>query len=121
MQRIKLMTDSACDLPGSLARQLGIEVIPIPIAVDGKGYVSFDFRYDTAWENSNQRYIVDSSYEEAYYYTTQSGCEFLITADSGHVWAECCTAHANVSLSGAYLTTDAVEQIVEHLALSIKE
>ena len=90
-------------------------------AVDGKGYVSFDFRYDTAWENSNQSYIVDSSYEEAYYYTTQSGCEFLITADSGHVWAECCTAHANVSLSGAYLTTDAVEQIVEHLALSIKE
>ena len=39
MQRIKLMTDSACDLPGSLARQLGIEVIPIPIAVDGKGYL----------------------------------------------------------------------------------
>lgn len=90
-------------------------------AADGKGYVSFDFRYDTAWENSNQSYIVDGSYKEAYYYTTQSGCEFLITADSGHVWAECCTAHANVSLSGAYLTTDAVEQIVEHLALSIKE
>ena len=39
MQRIKLMTDSACDLPGSLARQLGIEVIPIPIAVDGKEYL----------------------------------------------------------------------------------
>ena len=90
-------------------------------AADGKGYISFELRYDTSWENSNQSYIVDSSYEEAYYYTTQSGCEFLITADSGHVWAECCTAHANVSLSGAYLTTDAVEQIVEHLALSIKE
>ena len=66
-------------------------------------------------------YRVALGYEKAYYYTTQSGCEFLITADSGHVWAECCTAHANVSLSGAYLTTDAVEQIVEHLALSIKE
>ena len=90
-------------------------------AADGKGYISFELRYDTSWENSSQRYIVDGSYEKAYYYTTQSGCEFLITADSGHVWAECCTAHANVSLSGAYLTTDAVEQIVEHLALSIKE
>ena len=84
-------------------------------AADGKGYISFELRYDTSWENSNQSYIVDSSYEEAYYYTTQSGCEFLITADSGHVWAECCTAHANVSLSGAYLTTDAVEQIVSLL------
>ena len=64
---------------------------------------------------------MDGSYEEAYYYTTQSGYEFLITADSDHVWAECCTAHANVSLSGAYLTTAEVEQIVEHLALSITE
>ena len=90
-------------------------------AADGKGYISFELRYDTSWENSSQRYIVDGSYEKAYYYTTQSGCEFLITADSGHVWAECCTACANVSLSGAYLTTTEVEQIVESLSLSITE
>lgn len=90
-------------------------------AADGKGYISFELRYDTSWENSSQCYIVDGSYEKAYYYTTQSGCEFLITADSGHVWAECCTAHANVSLSGAYLTTTEVEQIVESLSLSITE
>ena len=36
MQRIKLMTDSASDLPNELAQQLGIEIIPFPIAVDGK-------------------------------------------------------------------------------------
>ena len=83
--------------------------------------ISFELRYDTEWENGSQSYAVDSSYEEAYYYTTQSGCEFLITADSGHVWAECCTTHANVDLHGAYLTTAKVEQSVEHLALSIKE
>ena len=47
MQRIKLMTDSACDLPGSLARQLGLEVIPIPIAVDGKGYLEGVFIHKT--------------------------------------------------------------------------
>ena len=39
MQRIKLMTDSASDLPNELAQQLGIEIIPFPIAVDGKGYM----------------------------------------------------------------------------------
>lgn len=90
-------------------------------AADGKGYISFELRYNTEWENGSQSYAVDSSYEEAYYYTTQSGCEFLITADSGHVWAECCTTHANVELHGAYLTTAEVEQIVEHLSLSIAE
>ena len=90
-------------------------------AADGEGYICLELSYDTAWQNSGQDYIVDGSYEKAYYYTTQSGCEFLITADSGHVWAECRTVHANVDLHGAYLTTAEVEQIVEHLALSITE
>ena len=39
MQRIKIMTDSASDVPNDVARQLGIDIIPIPIAVDGKGYL----------------------------------------------------------------------------------
>lgn len=39
MQRIKLMTDSASDLPKEIAQQLGVDVIPIPIAIDGKGYL----------------------------------------------------------------------------------
>ena len=89
-------------------------------ANDGKGWVRLEIMYDTTW-NLSPAYIVDGSFEEAYYYTTASGCEFLITADSDTVWASCTTAKTNVSLYGAYLTTAEVEQIVEHLALSITE
>lgn len=89
-------------------------------ANDGKGWVRLEIMYDSTW-NLSPAYIVDGSFEEAYYYTTASGCEFLITADSDTVWASCTTAKTNVSLYGAYLTTAEVEQIVEHLALSITE
>lgn len=89
-------------------------------ANDGKGWVRLEIMYDSIW-NLSPAYIVDGSFEEAYYYTTASGCEFLITADSDTVWASCTTAKTNVSLYGAYLTTAEVEQIVEHLALSITE
>ena len=89
-------------------------------ANDGKGWVRLEIMYDTTW-NLSPAYIVDGSFEEAYYYTTASGCEFLITADSDTVWADCTTAKTSVSLYGAYLTTAEVEQIVEHLALSITE
>lgn len=89
-------------------------------ANDGKGWVRLEIMYDSTW-NLSPAYIVDGSFEEAYYYTTASGCEFLITADGDTVWASCTTAKTNVSLYGAYLTTAEVEQIVEHLALSITE
>lgn len=89
-------------------------------ANDGKGWVRLEIMYDSTW-NLSPAYIVDGSFKEAYYYTTASGCEFLITADSDTVWASCTTAKTNVSLYGAYLTTAEVEQIVEHLALSITE
>ena len=39
MQRIKIITDSASDLPKEITDQLGIEVLPIPIGVDGVGYL----------------------------------------------------------------------------------
>ena len=76
--------------------------------------------YDSTW-NLSPAYIVDGSFEEAYYYTTASGCEFLITADGDTVWASCTTVKTNVSLYGAYLTTSDLEQIVEHLSVSIAE
>lgn len=89
-------------------------------ANDGKGWVRLEIMYDSTW-NLSPAYIVDGSFEEAYYYTTANGCEFLITADGDTVWASCTTAKTNVSLYGAYLTTRDLEQIVEHLALSISE
>lgn len=89
-------------------------------ANDGKGWVRLEIMYDTTW-NLSPAYIMDGSFEEAYYYTTANGCEFLITADGDTVWASCTTVKTNVSLYGAYLTTRDLEQIVEHLALSISE
>lgn len=89
-------------------------------AKDGKGWVALEALYDGT-HNWSPSYIVDGSFEETYYYTTASGYEFLITADSGTVWADCTTTHATVSLYGAYLTTADMEQIVEHLAISLKE
>ena len=89
-------------------------------ANDGKGWFRLEIMHDTTW-NLSPAYIVDGSFEEAYYYTTANGCEFLITADGDTVWADCTTAKTSVSLYGAYLTTRDLEQIVEHLALSISE
>ena len=89
-------------------------------AKDGKGWIALEALYDST-HNWSPSYIVDGSFEETYYYTTASGYEFLITADSGTVWADCTTDHASVSLYGAYLTTADMEQIVEHLAISLKE
>lgn len=38
MEKIKFITDSACDLPEIDAQEYGITVLPIPITVDGKSY-----------------------------------------------------------------------------------
>lgn len=89
-------------------------------ANDGKGWFRLEIMHDTTW-NLSPAYIMDGSFEEAYYYTTANGCEFLITADGDTVWASCTTAKTSVSLYGAYLTTSDLEQIVEHLSVSIAE
>ena len=90
-------------------------------ANDGKGWVSLDMDYDTTRKGLGPSYIVNGTFDQAYYYTTQDGYEFLITADSGTVWADCTTDHASVSLYGAYLTTQDMEQIVEYMAVSMRE
>ena len=88
---------------------------------DGKGYVHVEM-YNTAQEDYFTRtYIIDGSFETAYYYTSADGHEFLIETDNGSVWVECRTSHANVSLHGAYLTTDEVEDILDNLSLTINE
>ena len=65
-------------------------------------------------------YIIDGSYETAYYYTTSDGFEFLIRLHNGRVWANCNTSHTYVSLYGAYLSRDEVEDILDNLSLSIE-
>ena len=39
MEKIKFITDSAGDIPAEQVQQMGIQVLPIPITVDGKGYL----------------------------------------------------------------------------------
>lgn len=90
-------------------------------AADKTGWLAIEAYYDAVDPRKGNSYIVDGSYEEAYYYTTQTGYEFLITADSGTVWADCNTSHASFSLYSAYLTTADMERIVESLSLSITE
>ena len=90
-------------------------------ANDGKGWVSLDMDYDTTRKGLGPSYIVNGTFDQAYYYTTQDEYEFLITASRDKVWASCYTDHAAVSLYGAYLTTSDLEQIVEHLSVSIAE
>ena len=55
-------------------------------ANDGKGWFRLEIMHDTTW-NLSPDYIVDGTFEEAYYYTTANGYEFLITADGDTVWA----------------------------------
>ena len=88
---------------------------------DRSGYVDLSIDNIAQANYFGQSYIVDGSYETSYYYTSADGYEFLITMDNGHVWAECRTSHATVSLHGAYLTTDEVEDILDHLSLTINE
>lgn len=38
MEKIKFITDSACDLPQEAAQEFDITVLPIPITIDGVGY-----------------------------------------------------------------------------------
>lgn len=88
---------------------------------DGSGYVNFTIENIAQADYFSQTYVIDGSFETAYYYTSADGYEFLIEMDNGNVWAECRTSHANVSLYGAYLTTNEVEDILDHLSLTTKE
>lgn len=38
-ERVRIVTDSACDLPQSVADELGIEIVPLTIRIDGIEYV----------------------------------------------------------------------------------
>ncbi len=63
--------------------------------------------------------IKEGSYDEAYYYTTSSGMEFLITSCGDIVWAECSTANCDVDLYAGYVTAAQVEDFLDHLELSL--
>lgn len=88
---------------------------------DGGGYVRVSLRNTAEADYYAQSYVIDGSYETAYYHATPGGYEFLIEMDNGNVWAQCRTSHARVSLFGAYLSAEEVENILDNLSLSISE
>ena len=88
---------------------------------DGSGYVDLSIYHIEQEDYFSQTYIIDGSYETAYYYTSAAGDEFLIEMDNGNIWAECRTSHTTVSLYGAYLTMDEIEEIIDHLSLCISK
>ncbi|TCL42618.1 DegV family protein [Harryflintia acetispora] len=51
MSKIKLITDTTSDIPSALAKELGIEIKNIPIAIDGTGYLEgVDFSNEEFYE-----------------------------------------------------------------------
>lgn len=88
---------------------------------DGGGYVNISIYNIAQADYFDPSYIIDGSYETSYYYTSADGYEFLIAMNNGHIWADCRTSHATVSLYGAHLTADEVEDILDHLSLTINE
>lgn len=87
---------------------------------DDSGYVRISFYNQAPTRNDIQAYFIEDSYETAYYYTTPDGYEFLIRMNTGNVWVDCDTNHVNLSLLGAYLTSDEVEDILNNLSLSVE-
>lgn len=52
--RVRIVTDSACDLPADLADRLGIVIVPLTIRIDGTEYVDRrDLSTTEFWEKSN--------------------------------------------------------------------
>ena len=87
---------------------------------DKSGYIRVELDYTAEKDPLSPSYIVDGSYETAYYYTTPEGYEFLIQLHKGHVWVKCSTNYTGVGLYGAHLTRDEVEDILDNLSLSIQ-
>lgn len=87
---------------------------------DGSGYVTITLSNTVTSKDDSPTYVIDGSYETAYYYTSSGGYEFLIEMNNGTIWASCKTSHADVSLFGAYLTQSEIEGILDNLQLSLE-
>ena len=85
---------------------------------DKSGYLNIAISNTAQIDTTTQAYTIDSSYDTAYYYTTPSGYEFLITMSNGKVWVNCVTDHTSISFYGAYLTRAEIEDILDHLSFS---
>lgn len=80
-ERILLMTDTAGDLPEEVLQRGGVVMLPIPIAIDGKGYLErVDFtmeefynRLTAAKELPSTSHILSVTYEQAFQEALEQG------------------------------------------------
>lgn len=80
-QKILLITDSACDIPDEALLRGGIVMLPIPIAIDAKGYLErVDFTREefygllsTAKECPSTSHILATTYEQSYVEAMEQG------------------------------------------------
>lgn len=105
------------DAKGSYAAEMLSALYAKP---DGSGYFRIEINNLAEADYWTQSYIVEGSYETAYYYTSADGYEFLIRMHNGNVWVDCSTSHATVSMYGAYLTEHEIEDILDNLQLSLE-
>lgn len=80
-ERILLMTDTAADIPDEVILEGGIMMLPIPIAIDGKGYLErVDFTAEEFYERlaasrelPSTSHILSVTYEQAFEEALEQG------------------------------------------------
>lgn len=86
MQKIRIITDSACDIPRETAERLDIRVLPIPITHEGKSYrETIDFTNEEFYEllqNSKSipstSHITSNIYLDEYKKAYEEGCTHVL-------------------------------------------
>lgn len=87
LEKIRFITDSACDIPTEEERKLpNLQILPIPITVDAKGYFeresfTFDEYYDILEKAEGipaTSHITTHTFLEKYQQAYQDGCTHII-------------------------------------------
>ena len=86
-EKIKLITDSCCDIPPEVAEEYGIEILSFPITVDGKEYRErIDFSADEFYTMLSQTMkipthaqLIPIEFEDVYEKLTPKAIQILFT------------------------------------------
>ena len=87
MSNVRIVTDSACDLPPSVADELGIEIVPLTIRIDGAEFTDrveltpaeFWARCATATELPSTAAPAPGQFEEVYRRLAADGATSIVT------------------------------------------
>ena len=83
------------------------------------GRFTLTYSYDCNTDYGTQpEYVLSSAYDRSELYTTQDGCQALVQAYDGQVWASAACGGRMISIYTIGLTLEQVEEILEELKLS---